>query len=97
MDQLDKNVMTELLKEFVYCVGLLAEAQQKLADIAEAQYNLQQQRYDKDFPAKKEPTDATISKVKDGQDEIRERQGSTGEASTEEWIGLREQEFGKCS
>lgn len=52
---------------------------------------LQQQRFDKEYPVK-QPREATVTHVKNEEDELLESLGSTGE-SLEDWttLGPREQ------
>jgi hypothetical protein len=49
--------------------------------------------YNRKYPAKKEPRDVDITYIKTEEEQLREDQGSTGEATIEEWvtIGPREQ------
>jgi hypothetical protein len=51
-----------------------------------------QARYEKDYPAKKEPTDATITHRQTDEEALQAGQGASDE-SDEEWIGHRERDF----
>jgi hypothetical protein len=72
----------------------MASAFEVIADTLTAMYNLQQARFDKDFPSKPQVREALVTKIKSDEDVLRESQGSTGE-SDEQWldIGEREREF----
>ena len=50
--------------------------------------------YNRKYPAKREPRDVDITYIKTEEEQLREDQGDTGEATVEQWttIGPREQE-----
>jgi len=69
-----------------------------LEDIAEALVSwckLEQQRFERDFPPRRNPLDvrdATITHIPTAEEQLKAAQGQS-EEPTEEWIGLREQEL----
>lgn len=67
----------------------LTLAFERIADSLVKLATLSENRFDKDFPAKKVPQDVTLTRIPNEEDRIREDQGDTGE-TLEEWIGIRE-------
>ncbi len=72
--------------------GRIAGALEKLAEEQHKANVIEQARFDKEYPPKKEVQDVTITHIKTEEERLREDQGDTGE-SDEEWIGAREQRF----
>ena len=60
----------------------IAQSLVKLATLSE-------NRFDKEYPARKVPQDVTLTRIPNEEDRIREDQGASDE-SIEEWIGIRE-------
>ena len=50
---------------------------------------LSENRFDKEYPARKAPQDVTLTRIPNEEDRIREEQGQS-EETLEEWIGIRE-------
>jgi hypothetical protein len=70
----------------------MASAFEEIADTLTAWYKLDQQRFEKEFPVKVKPEDATVTTIASDEDALREAQGASSEP-LEEWTGQREQEF----
>ena len=69
----------------------LTLAFERIADSLVKLATLSENRFDKEYPAKKVPLDVTLTRIPNEEDRIREDQGATGEP-LEEWIGIREKE-----
>jgi hypothetical protein len=70
----------------------IAAAMEAIAESLVALYKLQEARFDKEFPVKREPQDATVTHVPTSEDELKASQGASSE-TLEEWIGPRETGF----
>ena len=74
---------------------------EKIADALGDLCVIQKRRYDRDYPERKEPRDALVSRVKTDEDLAKERQGSSTEPIKEwfggfedpEFVGVREKAF----
>ena len=69
---------------------------EKIADALSDLAILTAKRLEKDFPAKHDPRDATITRIPTVDDRLRASQGASDEP-IEEWIGSREEEFVKTN
>ncbi len=69
----------ELFLRLVQSFERIAEA---LGDICV----IQKRRYDRDYPERREPRDAVLSRIKTEEDLAKERQGATNEPISE-WLG----------
>lgn len=74
----------EFSERYVAAHELLARSLARLADLTENRFNI-------DFPKKRDPQDVTLTRVPTEEDKLRERQGSSDEP-IEEWIGIREKQ-----
>lgn len=72
----------------------MAAAFETIADTVVAMYKLQEQRFDKEYPSKPTPKDATVTRIASDEDKLREDLGDTGEP-LEDWVGPRERELQK--
>lgn len=81
------NVIAETLDHEERAVVALEQIGEALTTLAK----LGSQVFDKFYPVKV-PRDATVTHLPSAEDELRESLGETGEETTEEWVGLREQE-----
>jgi hypothetical protein len=72
----------------------VANALESIAESLAAWCILSQARFDRDYPAKREPRDITLTRIPSEEDKIKESQGAT-EETTDEWldIGPREREL----
>jgi len=70
----------------------MARSMEDIRDVLTHWVNIEQKRFDKEYPAKREPKDATITHIPTAEDRLKEEQGAS-EEPIEEWTGLREQEF----
>jgi hypothetical protein len=70
----------------------VATALESIADSLAEWCKLSQARFDKEYPVKREPQDATVTHVPTAEDELKASQGASSE-TLEEWIGPRETGF----
>lgn len=70
----------------------IAASFEVIADLMQAWYKLEVQRFDKQYPVKREPQDATVTHVPTAEDELKTSQGASSE-TLEEWLGPRESEL----
>lgn len=73
-------------------VERIASAFEVIADTLTAWFKLEVQRFEKQWPVRREPRDAEITTSPDPEEQLKKDQGAS-EERIEEWIGLREQEF----
>jgi len=69
----------------------IAATLESIAESVAAWCILSQARFDREYPAKREPRDADITRVPSAEDKLLESLGATDEP-LEEWVGLREQQ-----
>jgi len=87
---MDEELLLRLVKAF-------EQIAENLGDLSV----IQQRRYDRDYPLRKEPREAIVSRIKTEDDLIKERQGNSDEPIKEwfggfedpEFIGVREKAF----
>ena len=74
-------------------------ALEAIADALALWAKLEAQRFEKEYPERKPPADAKITKLKSEEDELRESLGDDGSETLEEWtdLGPRERELLKKS
>jgi hypothetical protein len=76
---------------------MTSEQEERLVSAFESIASTFTRWYDRQFPnitvRTEEEKLATFTKIPSEEDRLRESLGDTGEATTEEWIGLREKEF----
>lgn len=77
------------LEVAAYNLGSIATALRDIAVSMHLSYQLERERYERQYPDKKEVREALITHRQTEEERIRETQGATGE-SDEEWIGRRE-------
>lgn len=68
----------------------IADSLESIADSLVQWCKLSQARFDREFPVKRNPLDATITRVPNDEDRLRESLGAS-EETLEEWTGEREQ------
>lgn len=70
----------------------LVIAFEKIAEALTLRATLDADRFTKEYPPRRDPSDITVSKPKTEEDYLREDQGQS-EESIEEWIGQRERDI----
>lgn len=68
----------------------IAESLETIADTLTQWVKLEQQKFEKQFPVRRNPLDIAVNRLPSATDLLKEDQGATGEADIDEWTGERE-------
>lgn len=86
-----EQVRPDVLEAVAYNLGAMAAALRDIATAMHLSQQMERERFERQYPEKKEGRDATVTHRQTEEERLRESQGATPESDAE-WIGRREAE-----